>query len=54
MGYDVARCIQHFNILENRIYLQDYWMKSLETLHVHADHQPEEHRSSFNVTIVIV
>ena len=29
-------------------------MKSLETLHVHTDHKPEEHRSSFNVTIVIV
>ena len=29
-------------------------MKSLETLHEDTDYETEEHRSSFNVTIIIV
>ena len=38
--------------MENRLYLQDYRTKSLETLHVKTDHQNEDHRSSFMVTKV--
>ena len=52
--YDVIGYAQVFNILSNREYLSDSWVKSLEILHVDTDRQPEEKCSRCIDDIVMV